>query len=162
MAEQPQDSEGPQDALVAKDRPTRQDSAVAMRIAGANYSEIAKFLGYRSVEDARAAVERSLASSVGEADREKQRFLTARRLERLLRASWHKATDETSPEQLPAIRTALAIIDRHARLYGLDAPTEMVVYTPSRLEIERFVEAVSANLSRELPEEADIVDGEVL
>jgi hypothetical protein len=144
------------------DRSQRQDAAVAMRIAGATYGEIAKALEYRSAQDARLAVERALAQSVGDDDREKQRYLTARRLERLLRALWRKATDESSMEQLPAVRASLAVIDRYARLYGLDAPTEMVVYTPSRLEIERFVASVSASMNSELPSEADIVEGEVV
>jgi methylase of polypeptide subunit release factors len=148
--------------LDVTDRVQRQDAAVAMKIAGAAYSEIAKAMDYRSADDARLAVERALASSVNDTDRERLRFLEARRLERLLRSLWRKATDEADPEQLPAIRTALALIDRHARLYGLDAPTEMVVYTPSRLEIERFVASVSETMNRELPTEADIVEGEVV
>lgn len=145
-----------------KGRTNRAESAVAMRIAGANYTEIAKTLGYTSANQARVSVETALAATAGEADREQLRFVEARRLERLLRSLWRKALDESNEEHLAAIRTALAIIDRHARLYGLDAPAEMVVYSPSREEIDRFVASAAASLTARLPEEADIIDGQVL
>lgn len=143
--------------LSLRDRATRCEAAVALRIEGAPYSEIARTLGYASPALARQAVERSLATTVGSEAREQLRFVEGRRLERLLRSLWGKATDETSEEHLAAIRTAVAIIDRHARLYGLDAPTEMVVYTPAASEIEAWVARMAAQVRGELPQEADII-----
>jgi hypothetical protein len=147
--------------LDKKDRATRQEAAVTLRIYGANYSEIARTLGYASPTHARQAVERSLASAAGQDSREQLRFIEARRLERLLRSVMSKATDEKNEEHLAAVRTAVAIIDRHARLYGLDAPQEMVVYTPAASEIEQWVATMSRQVRAELPQEADII-GEVV
>lgn len=147
--------------LAQRRQMTRQDSAVALRIAGAPYSEIARTLEYSSATQARIAVERALANTVGNESREQLRFLEARRLERLLRGLWKKATDPAQEEHLAAARTALAVIDRHSKLYGLDAPTEMVVYTPAASELEAWVSRMAQQVRGELPEEADII-GEVL
>lgn len=147
--------------LELKDRQTRQGAAVAMRIAGATYSEIARALNYPTATQARQAVERALADSVGTESREQLRFLEGRRLERLLRSLWNRATDEEDPEHITYVRTALAVIDRHARLYGADAPQEMVVYNPSGIEIEAWVANMVRQVHGEMPEEFDIIEGEV-
>lgn len=147
--------------LEERDRKTRQEAAVGLRIAGAAYSEIAEVLGYSNATTARQAVERSLASTVGQESREQLRFLEARRLERILRGLWKKATDDKNAEHLAAARTALAVIDRHSKLYGLDAPTEMVVYTPAASELEAWVSRMATQVRGELPAEADII-GEVM
>lgn len=154
--------EGKEVAPVEPDRQARVEAAVGMKAAGASYAEIARVLGYSSAHRARVAVERGLADVAGPEDKQQLRFLTSRRLERLLRGLWNKATDENSPEHLAAARTALAVIDRHARLYGIDAPQEMVVYNPSGVEIDAWVSKMVAQVRPELPEEADIIDAEVV
>lgn len=142
-------------------RKRRQKAAVAMKISGANYSDIAQVLSYGSATDARNAVESSLAEAAGPEEKDKQRHLAARRLERLLQAVWRKATDPKDPEQLAAVRTGVAIIDRHTRLFGIDAPQEMVVYSPSGAQIDEWLALARKQLTGELPEEGDIIEGEV-
>jgi hypothetical protein len=149
------------DDLDAPDRRTRQEAAVALRIAGANYSEIATTLGYMSSAKAREAVERALAASIDSDDRERLRTLEGKRLERLLRGLWRKATDDANPEHLSAVRTAVAVIDRHARLFGLDAPQQMVVYTPAGEEIAGWVAQMASQVRGELPAEHDIIEGQI-
>jgi hypothetical protein len=155
-----EEAEAESKEIATKDRPSRQDMAVALRIWGANYTEIAKQCGYTSAKMARLAVERGLAASVGEDDREQRRHLEARRLERLLRAVMPRATNEDDPEQVSYVRASLAIIDRHARLYGLDAPQEVVLYNPTERELESWLESKTALMQQDLPEEADIIEGE--
>lgn len=147
--------------LDTDDRPTRAEAAVALRIAGATYSEIARTLGYSNITRARQAVEQALAASVGDDDRERMRFIEGRRLERLLRGLWHKATDEEGEEQLAAARTALAVIDRHAKLYGLDAPTVHAIYSPTQTEMEQWLAGIAAQVREGQPEEYDIIAGEI-
>lgn len=159
--------------LEEPDRVSRQEAAVALRMEGAPYSEIATTLGYSSASQARQAVERSLAALANSPeDRDHLRFLEARRLERILRGIWRKATSETltdedgherpNEEHLAAARTALAVIDRHSRLYGLDAPQEMVIYNPTQIELQKWVEQVAANVRSAGPQEVDIISGEVI
>ena len=147
--------------LETKDRHNRQEAAVALRIAGATYADIARTLNYSSVTHAREAVERALASSVGDDNREQMRFIEGRRLERLLRGLWKKATDEENDEQLAAARTALAVIDRHAKLYGLDAPTVHAVYSPTATEMEQWLSGIAEQVREGQPDEYDIIAGEI-
>jgi len=125
----------------------RQQAAVALRLAGASYDEIAQHLGYADAGMAAAAVERDLRDHLSEEGRDEVRMTDGRRIERLLRSVWAKANDPTHVEHLPAVRTALALIDRHARLYGLDAPQEVIVYNPAASEIEAWVSQMTLNLS---------------
>ena len=157
--------------LNEKDRTARANAAVAMRIAGATYSDIARTLEYASATHARQAVERSLAATAGAEGRDQMRFIEARRLERILRSLWPKATSDQiekdgkvydNPDHLAYARTAIAVIDRHARLYGLDAPQEMVVYNPSGAELEAWVAKMARQVHGELPEEYDIIEGHTL
>jgi hypothetical protein len=148
--------------LDVKDRQTRVEAAIGLKVAGANYSDIAEVLEYSSVEQARSAVERGLAATASEEDRKVQRQIASRRLERLLRGIWKKATDEDNPEQLSATRTALALVDRHIRLWGSDAPSEMIVYSPGATEIEAWIETMAKRVRAGLPEEVDIIEGQVL
>jgi hypothetical protein len=138
----------------------RAEAAVAMKIAGATYTEIAKVIPYSSASVARQAVERSLAATVGDEDRAQMRLLESKRLERLLRSVWGRATNSSDAEHLSYVRAALALIDRHARLHGLDAPTQMVVYSPAQSEIEAWVAGMSRQVVSGLPLEADIIGGE--
>jgi hypothetical protein len=149
------------DLLTPAGQRRRQEAAVALRISGATYTQIADRLEYGSASDARRAVEAALARSVGEDDVKQLRFLTARRLERLMRAVWPKATDPDDPEQLAAVRTGIAIVDRHARLYGVDAPQQMVVYSPSAGMIEDWLVQARKQLTGHLPPEGDVIEGEV-
>ena len=86
--------------LEETDKVTRVEAALALRIAGASYSEIADVLGYASVASARLAVERSLASTITEESREEKRRLIARRIERLTRAVWGRPLTRIIPSTL--------------------------------------------------------------
>lgn len=153
---------GKANAEIAKrDDISRSEAAVSLKIAGATYAQIARTLDYPSVHTARCAVESALAATAGEDDREQLRYVAGRRIDRLLRSMWGKATDEKNPEHLAAARTALALIDRHIKLYGLDAPQEMVHYTPTGAEFETVLKQIYEKASGSLPEEADIVDVEI-
>lgn len=118
-------------------------ASVALRVAGASFDEIAEVLGLPDAGAARSAVERGLAAErVDDADRSRLRAEEEARLLALLRGLWGKALDEENPEQVAAARAALAVVDRHARLMGLDAPVEVVVHSPSAAEIDVWVAEV--------------------
>lgn len=122
----------------------RANAAVSLRVAGATYGEIAETLGYQGAAAARDAVETSLSAKSSETDRESLRRTEGARLDRLLRGVWRKATDDTHPEHLAAVGKALAIIDRHSRLFGADAPQEIIHYVPTQEQIDAWVAQISA------------------
>jgi len=146
----------------AYDRPTRTEAALALKASGATYAQISKTLEYNSPTQARQAVERALASTVTEEDRKHQRYLAARAIDQLLLGCWGKATDPKNEEHLSAVRTALALVDRKIRLYGLDAPAEMVLYTPAGEEMAQWVAQMVESMTSGLPEEADIIESRVI
>lgn len=139
----------------------RDRAAVALRVAGASFVEVADVLALDGADAARRAVERGLASErVEDDDRERLRLETEQRLMGLLRPLYAKATDMDDPEQIPASRAALAVVDRHAKLMGLDAPTEVVVHNPTTTEIDAWVAQVLSLGQEQFAVEANVL-GEV-
>jgi hypothetical protein len=140
----------------ARDR--KANAALEMRLAHADWDEIAEALGYPTARAALVATEQALERRlVGSEDRDKLRQMAGTRLERMTRALWSKAIDPKNPEQMAAQRETRANIDRFAKLFGLDAPTEVVVHSPTQQELEEWVERVSSTQVPDL-EEPDIFD----
>lgn len=150
------------DAILASDYPTRSAAALQLRIDGASFSDIAKVLEFKDGVAARQAVEKALANeSRATDDVEKMRWMEARRLERLLSSLMTRATNPKDRDHLAYSRTALAVIDRHIKLYGLDMPSKVnVTYSPATDQIEEWVTRMT-ELAHGPIVEADIVDGEV-
>lgn len=122
-------------------------AALALRLAGAGYDEIADALGLTSSAIARENVETALEARAWDdlAGRERMRSEAGARIERLLRSVWGKATNPDDGEHLPAVKVARELIDRYVRLYGLDAPTEVIVHNPTVSEIDTWVASVISN-----------------
>jgi hypothetical protein len=155
--------EEPNADLVVSETDTKAESALALRIAGTSYTNIAKVLGYASATRARLAVERVLAASADSPeDRDQQRVLSDKRLNRLLQSVMGKAVDPTDPEHLAYNARALAITDRIMRLWGVDAPAQVQI-TPTDEHLQQYVAHMMA-LARKEPEaeEADILDADVV
>lgn len=133
-------------------------AAVQLRLSGASFADIADILGLSNSRAALRAVERELAaqSSANEDEKARLRRETSMRLEALIYSVWDKATDPDCDEHLPAIRTAVTIIDRHAKLHGLDQPSEVIIHTPTQTELDQWVAAM---VSHTMP---DIIEGDVI
>lgn len=140
----------------------KESLTTSMKLSGYEWDEIAKVLGFPSPRHAKIAYEKALQRNLANDDTSvsKMRDLTGRRLERLLRAVWNKAIDPDHPDQFAAHDRARAVIADHARLFGLNAPTEMIHSTPSGTELANFVSQVVSNANG--LEEDDIFDAEVV
>ncbi len=146
---------------LANARMRKANAAVQMRLAGATWAEIALALGYPTPRQALVATERALVKQLDSGDdRDKMRKVAGARLERLLRSVWPKAIDPDSPDHLLAVSKAREIVDRHAKLYGLDAPTEVVVHNPTQTELEGWVTRLLAATEPRVVG-YDIIAGEV-
>lgn len=147
---------------VLRARQRKANAAIQLRLAGATWQEIATSLGYPTARQALIATEKALEKQLSDGnDREKMRQLASARLERLLRSVWGKAIDPDNPEHLIAATKAREIIDRHAKLFGLDAPTEVVVHNPTQMELESWVARVVMAAGPHV-EELDILDIEAI
>lgn len=150
-------------AILASDSPTRSAAALQLRIDGASFSDIAKVMEFKDAQAARRAVEAALANEARAVDDvDKMRWLEARRLERLLSSLMTRATNPKDRDHLAYSRTALAVIDRHIKLYGLDMPSKVnVTYSPATDQIEEWVQRMTEQMHGPVVE-ADIVDAEVV
>lgn len=146
-----------------EDSPTRAAAAVAMKIDGAGYSDIAKVLDYSSPQRARRAVEEAISLQAGSPEEiDHIRFINSRRLERILVSVMTRATDPGDADHLAYARMAVVLIDRHLRLWGADNPAQMkVTVTPTALAIEEWVTEM-ARQTYGVADEADILDAEVV
>lgn len=140
---------------------TKAEAALTLFIAGASATYIAKTLGYSSAFRARQAVERVLASAADSPlERDKMRVLTSRRLNRLLQSVMSKAVDPNDPQHLAYNARALALVDREAKLWGVDAPTQVQISATDE-RIQEYVTRVTALAgAQQAAEEADILDAE--
>jgi hypothetical protein len=139
-------------------------AAAALRMDGMAFAEIGATLGLSATE-AKQAVSRylaSLADRMPEEDRAKMRTREDARLDKLLYAVWGKALDEENPEQLHAVKVALAIGERRAKMYGLDAPTEVINHTPTTAEIDQWAQHLTGFAASHGVTEAEVIDGELV
>ncbi len=123
----------------------RANAALALRRSGHSYDEIAKELGYSQKGPAQKAVMRALRSVAAE-DAKELRELQGQRLDELYRRAFaevernhyahgmgrlvkgpHGEPVEDAGPKLAAIRTCCALLERQARLFGLDEPAKRVV-----------------------------------
>lgn len=156
----PEGKKVPDSAIRARQR--KANAALALKLSGATWEEVAEASGFPTARAAVIAVERALERQLkNDTSKEKMRTLAGQRLERLLRSCWVKAIDPENPEHLVALTKAREIIDRHAKLYGLDAPTEVVVHSPTADELQRWVAQVTAATLPQVTE-YDIFEGEVI
>lgn len=147
------------------DRPVshKARSALHLYYNNASLDEIVTVVGFASVAEASKAIDIAVKAELrGDTKaKDRMRHIANRKLDQLLRSVSAKAANPKHPEHLAAVGKALSIIDRHVKLYGLDAPTEMVVHNPDSGEIEAWVLSV-LNLAQPGVIEADVLEGEVV
>lgn len=112
--------------------------AVELRRSGASYSRIAAELGYASESGARKAVNEALERLIAETNEttEEVRRIELERIDSMLEAIWPAATSKTHLETIAAtaiealgpdtrqVSAAIKLMERRARLLGLDAPVK--------------------------------------
>lgn len=99
----------------------RRKKALALRIGGATLAEIAEVNGC-AISTVHADIQRCL-SDIPRQEADELRAQEVTRLDKLQRACWTPAMDG----DLAAIGRALRIIDRRAKMLGLDAPQQVEV-----------------------------------
>jgi hypothetical protein len=102
-------------------RTQRVEQAIRMRIAGAQWAEIATACGWSDKSSAYNAVNSVLKGTLREAADE-LRTLEVLRLDALLESIWPQATPSNRQPNLRAVDRVLAIMERRAKLLGLDTP----------------------------------------
>jgi hypothetical protein len=104
----------------------RHTEALKLRSAGATYREIAAALGYADGSAARKAVYSALDDVRAEPAAE-VRILEAARLDKMLQSRWDKALAGDNK----AMEIVLSLMERRAKLLGLDAPAKFAPTNPA-------------------------------
>jgi hypothetical protein len=129
-----------ENALVSE----REHQAVQLALAGATFDQIAQQVGYANRSAAWKAVQRALAR-VEAHDVGSLREVEGARLDRLQVAVWPAALRG----EVKAATVVLRIMERRARLLGLDAPLRADVGV--RPEIDAGIRALVAQLGGKVP-----------
>ena len=128
--------------------------ALQLRLEGKTYTEIAERMG-KSVSTVHGYVADSLAEVTKE-DAQQLRDVEAARLDALQHAIWDKAIGG----DLSAMDRVIKIIDRRARLLGLDAPQQVAVNNGADVDIDGAVDKLIAVAMREVANiQPDALDG---
>jgi hypothetical protein len=105
----------------------KERQVLAYRQAGATFDQIAQKLGYSNESGARAAFRRAMERIKDDAINSEMRELHRQRLEIALRAIW----PQVIAGDFEAIKLMLKILERDAKLYGIDAPIKTEVEVTS-------------------------------
>jgi hypothetical protein len=110
----------------------RRKQAIALKLAGLTYEQIADRLEYSSRQAAQKDLVRALATALTDLGRTAEEFreLELQRLDRLQAAAWPLAMNGN----LHAINTCRQIINDRRQLLGLDAPQRHEVLTVDALD----------------------------
>jgi hypothetical protein len=130
--------------------------ALGLRRAGITYDEIARQVGYANASGARKAVMRGLKRTLQD-DADATRQLEADRLDRLQAGVWNAAAGG----DVQALDRVLKIMDRRAKLLGLDVPAKHELTGPGGggLVIEVLPELLPSMKDNDDEADADQADG---
>ena len=131
--------------------------AYGMRVRGAGWAEIATACGYSTPQNAMRAVKNYTGTLPVIESTEGLRSLWRDRLEHL----WPLAVRDAEGGRPGAMRAAVAVADRAAKLDGLDAPTRYEL-TPDEARLEQLVGELLHRSGRPMIEDADVLELEVL
>lgn len=147
-------------AMTAAQRVRVRKDAMAVTAwnSGWTWDQIAERCGYSSPQKAQTAVEKALASSATDMERNIARVKAVTRLEMLVGAVMHKALDDQHADQLAAVNVVRGLVSDIVRYTGASAPQEITMYSPASREFDALVAKVAAIESGlDDVEEADVV-----
>lgn len=125
------------------------------------YDQVAKKCGYPDASAARVAVERYMEEQLREHPRSisSMRDMAGRRLDNALRQCGKKALNPEDPEHLAALAQYRATIADWVKLYGLNAPQQVIVSNPTNDAILEVAMLIQQQGAPKL-DEGDIFDEE--
>ena len=153
--------DGPPSKEATRARQRKANAAYRMALSGANWKQIARVCGYPTERAAKVAVEQMLEKRLDPSDKQHLRLMVSARLDTMLRGIWAKATDQDSPDQLAAVQRVREIVADYRKVWGVDAPQEVLITNPTQRDIDTFVAGV---VQHQLPpvDNADIVEADIL
>lgn len=106
----------------------REAQAIGLRLSGATYQQIADVIGYRGPSSAFNAVIRGLDRMLPVQEADDLRRIMAAQIDKLTFGIWKQATGG----HLGALDRVVRLMERKARLLGLDAPVRADITTDGK------------------------------
>lgn len=128
--------------------------ALDLRITGITWHTIAHQLGYKDESGARKAAMR-LLDRTDHKLADEYRATEGARLQQLLNSYWNKAING----DLDAAMYVLRVIDRRAKLFGLDMPTKLAV--TGQISDEEFA-ITATKLMKEISGTPTVIDAAII
>ncbi len=128
----------------------RQRQALELRKEGKGFVEIAAKLGYKGPSGAHQAVMRALRRTLQEPCDELRR-LELERCDALLAGLWPKA----KKGHVASVDKVLKVMERRAKLLGLDAPTKIDI----EAEVREFARAMGRDEAEAVKQAIEIING---
>ena len=119
----------------------KEAQVLELRKAGATFQQIAKAVGYADPSGAKRAYDRAMQATIRQPADEIRR-LESERLDAMQKAVWPPALAGT----LAAIDRVITIMNRRAKLLGLDLPTRREVTVTTRDAVEQAISDLEAEL----------------
>lgn len=148
-------------STLVRARERKANAALDMALHGADWAQIAEVLGYPTPRAARIAVEITLEKNLSQVDKQKMRLLMQGRYNALVQSVAGKALDPEDPEHLAAVGKYREITADVRRMWGLDAPQEVMVTNPTQREIDDWVGIAVSNGIPDVTED-DVVDAVIV
>jgi len=128
----------------------KERQVLELKRSGATWDAIAQVVGYSNGSGAFKAYQRAMVRTLQQ-PADELRDAEIDRLDRLQRAYWFEAIgDKNNPPVHKSAEIVLKIIDRRAKLLGLDAPTkiqaEVITYDASGIDAD--IERIARELRR--------------
>lgn len=146
---------------VAKEaeRMERRRQVLALKIAGASYPEIAEALDI-AVSTAHNDVQRALRD-IPKDEADELRTIELSRLDRMQRELWAEAMKKEIPlvARLPLMDRILKLIDRRAKMLGLDSPTQVEV-TGADIDIDKAMATLQAAMNGKTFNDEQLSEGD--
>jgi hypothetical protein len=137
-----------------------EEEAIALRVQGLTFQQMAERMGVSTPESARRAFERGITkfSRANDDDRQKLKMEQDLRLRAMIAELWPTLvnTVSTVDEKTKVATVIVRVMERVAKLHGLDAPVKIEITDQMDIQIEALLDDI-----RSLPAPT-IVEGEVM
>lgn len=140
---------------------TKARAAGVMLVSGSSPDYIAEVVGFSTGAVAKQSALKALAESLDRSDKDAIKDVLGARLEALFRSTFKRSQDPRYPAREVATGQALKIIEAQMKLFGVAAPTTVMVGSATDAQINDFVARVAESRIKSLPQEKDVIRGEL-
>lgn len=141
----------------------RHEAAAILLVNGMDIGAITQMLEYESQVACQKDIEKAIANiGLDSWDKQQLRQIMGARLEQAWKIAITNAGRRGYPAREAAMANAIRAAEKIIKLYGLDAPAEMIVHNATTEQINAWIANVLEAKVAQYPEEVDVVRSTVV